>query len=103
MLMDVCKMRSKLSTPRSTAGGDYPQLAQATLEDLSAGLASKQFTSVQLVQAYKLRIDEVNDEFNAVLEVNPDAEDIAASMDKERDDKKLRGYACQKMYSHSTA
>ncbi|KAK6000665.1 hypothetical protein QM012_003390 [Aureobasidium pullulans] len=44
-----------------------------------------------LVQAYKFRIDEVNDEFNAVLEVNPDAEDIAANLDKERDNNKLRG------------
>lgn len=103
MLTDVHEIWSNTLTPGSTAGGDYPQLAQATLEDLSAGLASKQFTSVQLVQAYKLRIDEVNDEFNAVLEVNPDAENIAASLDKERDDKKLRGYACQKIYSHSTA
>ncbi|KAF2020553.1 amidase [Aaosphaeria arxii CBS 175.79] len=70
---------------------DLPRLRTASLEELATGLDNQRFTSVQLVAAYKRRISEVNDEFNAVLEINPDAEKIAASLDNERRDGKLRG------------
>jgi amidase len=81
-----------MSTTQTQMGSDLPKLGQATLEDLTTGLDAQRFTSVQLVTAYKRRISEVNDEFNAVLEVNPDAEKIAAELDKERLQKGARGY-----------
>jgi len=58
-------------------------LLNATIESLSEGLASKQFTSVDLVKAYLARIAEVNETFHAVIEINPDALDIAAGLDAE--------------------
>ncbi|KAL1855192.1 hypothetical protein VTK73DRAFT_8628 [Phialemonium thermophilum] len=62
----------------------YPKLYDAKLEDLTGGLESGCFTSVDLVKTYLARIDEVNDQLHAVLEVNPDALDIAAQLDAER-------------------
>jgi amidase len=61
-----------------------PSLYGATLEELNEGLTNKCFTSVDLVSAYLARIEEVNDELNAIIEVNPDALEIAASLDAER-------------------
>lgn len=40
-----------------------PPPLDATLDDLQQGLYRKQLTSVQLVQAYKVRIDEVNSRY----------------------------------------
>lgn len=64
-----------------------PSLIDATLDDLQRGLSRKQFTSVQLVQAYKARIAEVNSIFNAVVDINPDAETTARELDRERQEK----------------
>ncbi|KAH7127630.1 amidase signature domain-containing protein [Dactylonectria macrodidyma] len=44
---------------------NVPSLIDATLDDLQRGLSQKHFTSVQLVQAYKARIAEVNSIFKA--------------------------------------
>jgi Asp-tRNA(Asn)/Glu-tRNA(Gln) amidotransferase A subunit family amidase len=41
-------------------------------------------------QAYHARIGEVNSQLNAVTELNPDALQIAASLDAERRNDKLR-------------
>ncbi|QDS77132.1 hypothetical protein FKW77_001148 [Venturia effusa] len=66
-------------------------LMEASIEQLGYGLRQHQFTSVGLVKAYLLKIAEVNGELNAVLETNPDALSIAASLDEERADGKVRG------------
>lgn len=47
-----------------------PDLLYASLEDINAGLAAKDFTSVDLTLAYIARLQEVNPELNAVLEIN---------------------------------
>jgi amidase len=62
------------------------------LEDIAAGLNYSAFTSVQLVQAYLRRTGEVKKDFNVVLEANPDAEQLAADLDKERSERGPRGY-----------
>jgi len=80
-----------MSMGRRQVGDHLPKLGQATLEELSAGLEAEHFTSEQLVQAYKRRITEVNNDFNAVLEINPDAEKIARQLDKERRERGARG------------
>ncbi|KAI9042780.1 putative amidase [Aspergillus affinis] len=49
------------------------------------------FTSVDLVNAYFRRINDVNSTLHAVLEVNPDALDIAKQLDQEREMGHLRG------------
>lgn len=63
---------------------ELPPLLDATLDDLRAGLANGQFTSVDLVTAYIRRINEVNGRLHAVNEINPDALGIAAELDLAR-------------------
>ena len=65
-------------------GVSFPPLIEATLEDLAWGLNTGLFTSVDLVQTYTARITEVNPMLHVINELNPDALDIAAGLDKER-------------------
>ncbi|KIJ62099.1 hypothetical protein HYDPIDRAFT_114947 [Hydnomerulius pinastri MD-312] len=64
-----------------------PDLYEASLTELQAGLTSGQFTSVHLIKAYFARIEEVNlqgPELRAVIETNPSALEEAAALDYER-------------------
>lgn len=65
-------------------GQEFPSLINVTIDDLSSGFEAGLFTSVDLVEAYLARIKEVNDEFKAVTEINPDALSIAAELDSKR-------------------
>lgn len=52
----------------------YPDLYEATIEELQEGLKKRRFTSVDLVKAYLARIDEVNIKgpgLRAIIETNP--------------------------------
>lgn len=69
----------------------FPPLIDAALTDLSGGLESGAFTSVDLVHAYVARIKETNDVLHAVTEINPDALSIAASLDAARRDGRVFG------------
>jgi len=65
----------------------FPDLYEASIEELQAGLENGDFTSVDLVKAYFARINEVNlqgAELRAVLEFNPSALAQAATLDQER-------------------
>lgn len=68
-----------------------PPLLSATLEELSQGLETGAFTSVELVQAYIARIEETNALLHAVTELNPDAIAIAETLDVARRDGRLYG------------
>ncbi|OAX34667.1 amidase [Rhizopogon vinicolor AM-OR11-026] len=72
-------------------GQPLPDLLYATIDDLQLGLAAGTFTSVDLVKAYLARINEVNPVLHAVIETNPDALSIAASLDTERAGGSTRG------------
>ncbi|KAJ7026769.1 amidase signature enzyme [Mycena alexandri] len=64
-----------------------PDLYEASVPELQAGLDAGQFTSVDLVKAYFARIEEVNINgpgLRAVLELNPSALKQAALLDAER-------------------
>ncbi|EIW74054.1 amidase signature enzyme [Coniophora puteana RWD-64-598 SS2] len=64
-----------------------PDLYEASLTELQAGLTAGQFTSVDLIKAYFARIEEVNlqgPELRAVIEMNPSALAEAAVLDQER-------------------
>lgn len=63
---------------------EIPSLFNISLDQVVSGLNSGQFTSVQLVRAYKARGDEVDHIFRSVIEWNPDAEAIARELDLER-------------------
>ncbi|KAJ4297309.1 hypothetical protein N0V88_004227 [Collariella sp. IMI 366227] len=54
-------------------------------------LEAGQFTSVDLVNAYIARINEVNSTLRVVTQINPDALSIAADLDVERAEGKNRG------------
>ncbi|KAJ6786191.1 hypothetical protein PWT90_00753 [Aphanocladium album] len=66
------------------ASGQFPQLLDATLDELRQGLDGGRFSSVDLTKAYIARINEINDQLHAVNEINPDALEIAAKLDKQR-------------------
>ncbi|OAQ99146.1 hypothetical protein LLEC1_02395 [Akanthomyces lecanii] len=70
----------------ATANGEsrLPHLLDATLDELRAGLDAGRFTSVELTKAYIARIHEVNEDLHAITEINPDALDIAAELDRAR-------------------
>ena len=78
-----------------------PSLLNATLADIADGLDRQRFTSVDLVNAYLARIKEVNDDFKAVCEVNPDALQVASALDEERLKSERRG--CGPLIFHSPA
>ncbi|KAJ7889613.1 amidase signature enzyme [Mycena leptocephala] len=64
-----------------------PDLYEASVLELQAGLDTRQFTSVDLVKAYFARIEEVNIKgpgLRAVIELNPSALKQAALLDVER-------------------
>ncbi|KAF8513732.1 amidase signature enzyme [Hysterangium stoloniferum] len=72
----------------------FPDLYEAGVLELQAGLEKGEFTSVDLVKAYIARIDEVNlkgASLRAVLEINPSVLGQAAALDHERKSKGSRG------------
>lgn len=74
-----------------TARYALPLLMDATLDELRIGLDAGHFTSLQLVQAYIRRIQQVNPLLEAVTQINPDACRIATQLDNERE--QLRRYS----------
>ncbi len=70
------------------------ELDEMTLDALQSGMRSGQFTSHSLTGKYLARIQEIDKGgplLNAVIEVNPEALEIADSLDKERKEKGERG------------
>src|SRR5437667_4795973 len=70
------------------------ELDDATIADLQAGMNSGKFTSRSLTEKYLARIEEIDHQgpaVNSVIEINPEAQAIAESLDRERKDKKVRG------------
>src|ERR1041385_8533362 len=65
-----------------------------TISDLQQALQSGKYTSKQLVEKYSDRINDIDKKgpgLNSVIEMNPDAESIAAALDRERKEKGARG------------
>lgn len=71
-----------------------PPLDEATIDQLGAALRAQQTTAVQLVQRYNERIgqiDRTGPQLRSVIELNPDAEAIAAQLDREAAAGRWRG------------
>ena len=69
-------------------------LMEVTIAELQARMASGALTALALVQQYTARIkaiDRHGPKLNAVLELNPDAEEIARMLDQERRERGPRG------------
>lgn len=82
---DIFASAQVCSNSSTAIGGTpFPPLIEATLEDLAKGLESGLFTSVDLVNAYVARINEVNSTLRMVTQLNPDALAIAEELDAAR-------------------
>jgi len=84
-----------MGAPDEMTGDEpFPHLQQTSIAQFQAALASGRLTAKTLVQQYLARIDAVNHagpRLNAVLEVNPDALEIAEALDRERQAGTVRG------------
>jgi amidase len=70
------------------------ELDELTISDLQQALQSGKYTSKQLVEKYADRISDIDKKgpaLSSVIEMNPDAERIAADLDRERKEKGPRG------------
>ena len=78
---------------RASAAAPAAQLEEATIVQLQAAMAAGSLTAHSLVQKYLTRIDAIDRRggLNSVLELNPDAEAIAKSLDQERKAGHVRG------------
>ncbi|MDR7002458.1 amidase family protein [Neobacillus niacini] len=65
-------------------------LEEATIQEMQEKLSSGELTSKELVLLYLHRISTYDKEINSVLEINPDALQIAAALDTEREETGLR-------------
>ena len=79
------------SPPGVGAGGE--ELAYASIADLQSALASGRLTATRLTQIYLRRIRQIDRQLglNSVLELNPEAEQIARQLDLERRRRGPRG------------
>ncbi|TFW05687.1 amidase [Oxalobacteraceae bacterium OM1] len=78
----------------ATAKGADFDVAEKSAAELQALMAQGKLTAVALTQAYLKRIQQIDKSgpaINAVIELNPDALDIAAALDRERKQKGARG------------
>jgi amidase len=70
------------------------ELDEITMGELQEGMTSGRFTAHSITEKYLARIDAIDKHgpaVNSVIEVNPDALEIAKGLDKERKQKHLRG------------
>lgn len=66
-------------------------LEEATIDQLQDYMSHGTLTSVQLLKCYLKRVRQVDEYINSVIELNPDAEDIAVALDSERAAGNVRG------------
>ena len=70
------------------------ELDEVTIDGLQEGMKSGKYTSRALVEKYLQRIEDIDKQgpaINSVIELNPDALEIAESLDRERKEKSARG------------
>jgi len=84
------------STAPASAPEDYStfELNEVTISELQEKMSSGALTSVEITQKYLDRIDRIDKsgpQLRAVIEVNPDAIEIARQLDEERKAGKIRG------------
>ena len=70
------------------------ELDEMTIAEIQKGMESGQYSAKKITELYLSRIEEIDrsgPKVNSVLEVNPDAIEIAEALDKERAEKGARG------------
>jgi len=84
----------KKEDQKDEAFKDDFELNEVTIDTLQQKMKNKEYTSRSITELYLKRIDAIDKagpKLNAVIQVNPDALDIADAMDKERANGKVRG------------
>ncbi len=74
------------NTRKVSPAGDF-EFDEVTISELQAGMVSGRFTALSLVRKYLERIEKIDRRgpaLRAVLELNPDATEIARGLDRER-------------------
>jgi amidase len=67
-------------------------IIEADIQSMQQAMEEGKFCSEDLVQVYLGRIAKYDSRIHSILELNPDALDIARSLDVERKEKGIRGY-----------
>jgi amidase len=83
-----------LLTPALVAAAKRSELDEASIADLQAALAVGKESSVSLTKKYLRRIDQIDRNgptLNSIIEINPDALEIAGQLDRERKEGRYRG------------
>ena len=80
-----------IGTRMVSAGTPEVNLEEATVSGLQSAMASGQTTAWTIAFGYLKRIGDIDKKLNSIIELNPDALDIADQMDKERKAGKVRG------------
>src|SRR5688500_12376571 len=83
-----------IAQPASALNSPDFELDESTITELQQGLQSGKYTTKALVEKYTDRINDIDKKgptLRSVIELNPDAESIAATLDRERKDRGARG------------
>lgn len=86
--------RQPLNLSQSSSMSSKFELEEATVADLQSGMASGKYTARRIVEQYLARIEAVDKGtagLNSVIELNPEALDIADALDGERRAGRVRG------------
>ncbi len=87
--LTACQISEKAdNTETKPADFDWNEI---TIGQLQQKMDAGELTAVSICQIYFERIDFVDPMLNSVMELNPDALEIAAQLDRERQEGKLRG------------
>src|SRR4051812_43840261 len=66
------------------------ELEETNIIELQEAMKTGKMSATQITQKYLERIKEIDGKLNSVIELNPEALEIAGEMDKERKQGKLR-------------
>ncbi len=84
-------MTAVLANARTAPASAASDLEEATVVQLQERMAHGGLTAQSLVQKYLARINVIDRDLNSIIEINPDAEDIAKALDAERKAGQVRG------------
>lgn len=94
VLLAACEKTNKLTAQNSLQKNDVFELEEVTIESLRQSMNNGTYTSRKITELYLTRIETVDKKgaaLNSVIEINPDALEIADALDKERAAGKIRG------------
>ena len=83
-----------LSCQNSATDQQQISLEEITIDEIQKAYEEGRFSAKELVQAYLARIEKIDrngPELNAIIQINPDAMNIAEQLDKERAEGRIRG------------